>query len=196
MVLLLVIILLVAPVIIKIDVSEAVKITAKYLLIRIRVYPRDLKSRMENAELPAEKQPPASPKKTMSDLIQSVQSVWDYIAPILTACKKLIRGSFIKPLDISVEIGDEDAAQTAISYGKMTALIYNIFATLNNIFDIYEPKINITPVFDKKILKFRIICKIQIRMYIIISILFLLFIRLALLQWNRKKKVEEGGAEK
>ncbi len=73
----------------------------------------------------------------------TVQEVFDIITDFLKKFK-LRLNIIVKQLTIFISCGDEDAAQTALLFGKMNAYAYTVDAMLKSIVKVKESNINIS----------------------------------------------------
>ena len=82
--------------------------------------------------------------------------------------EKLLKHLIIKDLDLKVEISEEDAAKTAISYGKACAVLYPILSFICNRVVVKKKTIFISPNFFKET------SKVEFRLAATIKPLFIL----------------------
>lgn len=96
-----------------------------------------------------EKAKPVSVKKP------SVNEVYELIVDFLKNCKLQLK-IIVKKLTVYISCGDEDAAQTAILFGKMNAYAYSVDALLKSILKVNESNINIFVDYNSNKLKFAV----------------------------------------
>ena len=79
-------------------------------------------------------------KLTLSDIFELVKLVWDSLSIPL---KRLLKSTRISGFRLSVTVGGEDAAQTAIKYGAVSAAAGSALAFLEGCFTLKKPDMNI-----------------------------------------------------
>ena len=87
------------------------------------------------------------------------------------AIKKLCRSVHIRDLCIRYTVQGEDAAQTALTYGRMHAALGTAYAMVRNLFDVRVKSISIQPDFaGQSEAQKHFSCKITAQLYIIVVI--------------------------
>ena len=135
---LLLLVLLMFPVSVPIELQQdQVVIKLKVLFLTFQLYPR-----RENQE--AKTQAPSEKKKSRLDLSQLAQLV-------STACwlmRIVFRLIQIRDIRIVYPVQGEDAAQTAIQYGRINAYLGSTLGVLQNFLNMHFKQVDILPDFN------------------------------------------------
>ena len=106
------------------------------------------------------------------------------------AIKKLCRSVHIRDLCIRHTVQGEDAAQTALTYGRMHAALGTAYAMVRNLFDVQVKSISIQPDFaGQSEAQKHFSCKITAQLYIIVVIAVYMLYKVVLLM--RKTAVKQ-----
>ncbi|MEG1778600.1 MAG: DUF2953 domain-containing protein [Oscillospiraceae bacterium] len=151
---LIIVLLTLLPIGVKICYNSILTVDVRYLFLKFRVYPMKSKKKKEPKQIKAKKKQSAKTKvkKTKSkektqNISETIEMVLDILRALPKAIKLLLKSFCIYDLQLTMTIGREDAHQTALTFGKMSAYIYSIFAVLNNIFKIKVKSMVIQPDF-------------------------------------------------
>ena len=117
---------------------------------------------------------PSPPKKVKEkpqkgDIKETVLSVIDIIKSVLPPLHNLLKKVRITSLTVDITVAGEDAAQTAINYGKINALFHSSFATLRNFVKVKAKRIKIECNFLKSETEQKIFFKVKIRIFFIVT---------------------------
>lgn len=88
-----------------------------------------------------EKRPKKGFFETLHDAVEMVKAASGGV-------RYIIRRLLFYNIRLQVDVGGEDAAQTAIQYGKVSAFIYTSYAVLSNAVRFKKLDINIVPCYD------------------------------------------------
>ena len=114
-----------------------------------------------------EKKVKEKPKK--GDISQTFFLVIDVIKSVLPPLHNLLKKVRITSLTVDITVAGEDAAQTAINYGKINALFHSSFAALQNFVKVKAKRIKIECDFLKTKTEQKIFFKVKIRNFFIIT---------------------------
>lgn len=135
----LVFLLLIEPVRVRIRAGEAFSLVVRYLFFTFS--PPFGKETVEKAaKLTPETVKKELPEKAAFKLGVSVEEILDTAAACWPPLRKLIRSVRISGLRLHITVGGPDAAETAISYGKMCGYVASGHALLLNMFKRVEVK--------------------------------------------------------
>lgn len=148
-------------------------LSAGTLCFRFRVYPRPKKATKPKK---AKKKKPKAAKKTAKadgkhpthkkePLSEQIQTVLDFLEPLPKPVKRLIRGVRITQVSLFIRVAEEDAAATAIGFGKTCAAVHSALAVLRNIFTIQVKTIRIEPDFLSGTPAYEGSCKMKLPVY-------------------------------
>lgn len=104
----------------------------------------------ENTDVPEEK---ASKEKLsdkldkLSELIEKIKLIWGFSEKHL---RKIFTHIYIENLMIDFIIAGEDACKTAVSYGAVSAGVYNVIAVISTVFRTKVKSVDIACDFDRK----------------------------------------------
>lgn len=108
-------------------------------------------------------------KDIIKNIISLIKMVKIYIEKYLDT---LLSHIIIKKLKLKVEIAGEDAAETAVNYGKVCALVYPTLSFLCNKITLKRKEINVFPNFYKEDSSVEFEAEIKARpIYLLISVL-------------------------
>ena len=113
-----------------------------------------------------EKKVKEKPKK--GDIKETVLLVIDIIKSVLPPLYNLLKKVRITSLTVDITVAGEDAAQTAINYGKINALFHSSFAALQNFVKVKAKRIKIECDFLKTESEQMIFFKVKIRIFFVI----------------------------
>ncbi|MCI8492029.1 DUF2953 domain-containing protein [Anaerotruncus sp.] len=98
-------------------------------------------------EQPPKQAPVAPAGKEKKDLSAAIGTAMDFIASLGSGAKMLLRRVCIYHVHLRVVVAEDDAAQTAIAFGRMNALVYTAYTAARGLFHLKKPDILITPDF-------------------------------------------------
>lgn len=138
----------------RVDYSESLNVTVGIGKIRYTLVPSP------------EKKVKEKPKK--GDIKETVLLVIDIIKSVLPPFYNLLKKVRITSLTVDITVAGEDAAQTAINYGKINALFHSSFAALQNFVKVKAKRIKIECDFLKTETTQKIFFKVKIRIFFIV----------------------------
>jgi hypothetical protein len=141
-----------------INYEEEFSFTVKWLFLKFVVYPPKPKKEKpeEKKEKPKEEKKKEKTKKSNPFLDfyhnQGVSGVLELISSAVSAVKGMFRRLFkavvIRDLSIFMRISGEDAAQTAIAYGKVCAAVFPAIGAVSSVVKIKNRDVRIEPDFQ------------------------------------------------
>lgn len=134
-------ILLLSPflLIIKYDEKD-IKIYARFLIFKYTIHPRkEKKKKVGGLAL----EPMPQKKNGFDEFRGKHHQVMDFLKAATPEIKKLLKKGLVSVLKLKVVVATDDAAETAIQYGKMNAYIFGALALLENFVRIKKKKIHI-----------------------------------------------------
>ena len=159
----LVIILLLCPVVIKVDFKESFKVQLRYLFIFYTVYPQKEKKqnkKEKNTETkPQKTETKKEEQQTVSDIRRIIKKegisgffeVLGDIGRIVLKLPVYIQKKLkISKLYLDISVSSDNAADTAVNYGKVCAVAYPALSVITGIFKYRSLSVSIYPDFDKK----------------------------------------------
>lgn len=156
-VLIFLLLLLIIPLRLRACFYGELKVKLRYLFFSYTLYPRPLKREEKSkrraekkAEKDKEKQKELSHAEELlkSEGVAAVVSYYAQIARLMkAAAAKLIRAITVDRLKLDVVVATDDAAETAIDYGRVCAVVYPAQALLESMTRVRRRFIAITPDF-------------------------------------------------
>ena len=122
----------------------------RWLLYRRQLLGKKQKkrSRAKKKQKKQKEQMPAAPaKKEKWDFAAIIGAAMDFVASLGGGTKMLLRHVRVYRVRLRVVVAEDDAAQTAIAFGHMNALIYTAYTAARGLFNLKKPDILITPDF-------------------------------------------------
>lgn len=153
--------LLSIPVVLHLDYTDSIVCSVSWLFVKIKLYPRDKKPKQEEPEKQEEKKEEEKkeepkeekPKEKKENFLvtfyhnQGVGGVIELINNCVSALKKMtkgfIRSLVIKKFCLDIKVTESDAAQTAITYGKICAALYPSLGFICSNMKVRDYKVNI-----------------------------------------------------
>ncbi len=147
-------VILLWPVCLNVTYQGELKVRARVLGIPFTVF-----SEKKAAKKPAPAKtagPVAGPKRKLLNLSRRLKEdgLWETVsflkelaAIILKGAQKLFRAAWVRSLKLDIQIGGEDAAKTAMNYGKVSASVYPALEIIGGFIRIGKKKILLTPDF-------------------------------------------------
>lgn len=151
-----------------------------------------------------EKNEPKEPKEPsrLDKLKSRYEQVKPYIPMGWKYFKKLLKTIRITDLKINITTGKEDAAQSALFYGKLQGVLFGALSVISGIFTVKVEEANVNCVFNEKILDGSVHTKIKVRpstliaIAVCIGVSFLKIWMPKFLAKRKKRKIERKDAEK
>jgi len=155
---LLLLVLLIFPVAVSVQFVEELKIRATYLWVPVFRYPGKPKKEKIKKQKRAKKAAPKEKKKRqilpdMGKMLKAdgVGATVKYLAELaklaLTAAKYALAAVTVVKCDLSLTVAGEEAADTALTYGRLCGPFYAAWAVLERIFKIKRRRIVFRPDF-------------------------------------------------
>lgn len=106
------------------------------------------RSRAKKKQKKQKEQAPAAPaKKEKRDFAAIIGAAMDFIASLGGGAKLLLRHVRVYRVRMSIVVAEDDAAQTAITFGRMNALVYTAYTAARGLINLQKPDISIAPDF-------------------------------------------------
>lgn len=163
--------------------ADNIKVWAKYLFIKIPVYPpKDKKEKKKKPDKKEKKEPEKKAEEKKENFFvtltktKGLNAVVDILSEILRLVKNfsssVIRHLKMKSIKLDVTAGGEDAADTAVNFGNACSAVYPILGTLSGIITFIDiPQVNITVDYDKKETAASLYLHLKMRLIFIITIM-------------------------
>ncbi len=183
----LVALILTAPVSLKISYDGTGFIVIRYLFLKFKI------------SLPPEKKPHEKQNKKQRDdnvsylkkLVQkqgaanAVLEILEIIKAVVSELFKLFPKVKIQYLNLDLNVGQSDAAETGIAYGAVSAAVYTAVAAVNAMFGVEKQRININADFDHEILEFSFRAAASVRVFRAVAAGIRLLLKLTKLKINK-----------
>lgn len=148
-VLLLISLLLIIPIKIRIIVNEDFNVYLRYTLIRVKLYPQDKKQKDTKSDDKKKAKKPSVLKQYTKRLITE-KGVVEAIKEIVSIIKEAIKpfGPFFEKTsvdikDLTVVVATPDAARTALEYGAISGIMYDLLAVVDKKFRLKRKNIRV-----------------------------------------------------
>ena len=142
-----IVVILALPITVSVGFDKEMSLSVRYLFLKMKILPEEQKA--EKKKQPAKKKEKPPPKKLK---LESLTSALDWTAlrfdRLFKIVKKLLRRTTVAKLNLLVTVSGEDAADTAIKYGKTNALVYTAISMLDSMITLKADKVDIIPGFD------------------------------------------------
>lgn len=145
------------------SVNEELKVKVRYTFFPIYAYPKPEKSekakekkakKAKKKEQEKAKEEPGLPKIERmlreDGLVDTLSYLTDRAKLFGTTAKKLLKALVVKSLRVNVVVASEDAAQTALDYGRICAAVYPAEAVLECLTRVRHRSIAVNPDFLKE----------------------------------------------
>lgn len=130
------------------------RVTLRWLFLKYEVFPQQEKpekaKRKKTVQKPRKKKPPKKKTpiaETPEDFSKQLGLVVDLLAAAKGALGFFIRHFRFYRIRLDMIVAKEDAASTAIAYGRVNAAVYGAYAAAKNAFNLGTPEIAIRPNF-------------------------------------------------
>ena len=141
--------LLLCPVRLELHWKEELSATARWLFLRFPLLPRSKqkKERPEKAPVPAKQTQPTT-KSAQPSPVDTLTQYAELLPDVLSRLKSfvvyLLRHTRVKKLRLDMLVAKEDAAETAIAFGRANQAVYTALGLLQNMLRFgCKPRINI-----------------------------------------------------
>ncbi len=133
-------------------IGDKTQVFLRYLFIKIRLLPQKKKKGSKKTGKGQEKKisPPSEPQKSSGDsFLDKLEAL---ISGISSAGRvtRLILSMHNANIDLAVRVGGEDAAEIAVSCGKLSAYLHGALAVIANTISIKKRNVTIVPDYDSK----------------------------------------------
>lgn len=131
-------------------IEEEFILSFKLLFFVFTVSPENKKKKKKKAKKKEEEKKERPAKKEKDNFFRSHTSdfgVFDYIELIGIVIEKFVAKIYFDKLEAEIRVAGDDAAQTALNFGRLNAAIYPIAGLINGHKRIKELHIGITPDF-------------------------------------------------
>ena len=120
----------------------------------------------------------------------AISKLWELFKGIINKFVKLLRRISFKKIELTITVSGEDAAQTAIRYGELSAAVYPVFSLLDTASNVQIKTINLYADFNAEHAKLNV----DFSLHVQARLLFLIILTIGiLLEWMKFKK--QGGEE-
>lgn len=126
------------------------QVSLHWLFLRFQIAPR----KPGKATRPKEKKPPKKRPKRPDTTADTPEAFSEKMAALLAVLRstpdmlgRLARRFRFYKIRLDMTVVRDDAAATAIAFGKMNAAVYSIYATAKNLLNMAEPEIAVRPDF-------------------------------------------------
>ena len=198
-------ILLAVPVRLRVRYREEMSTTLWVLFVPIRLLPKKEKPEAETADKPKPKKKAKTDddkqkqkKKDVLDLKQhakelkengvaaAVEWLKEIAGYLLTAADRLLKAVTVTRLFARVDIAGEDAAQTALTYGKLCGAVYPALGVVESKLKVKKQDVTIAPAFCAEKTQFAFDVRLKISLWRVVVAALLL-----LVQYIKMPSVEE-----
>jgi hypothetical protein len=179
---------------VKVTVSFAIndkdnKITLRYAFLKLQLYPTEKKEKKED-------KPKAEKKKERKNIFEIIGILWDLKEEIKKGISKILyyiisHALTLNELNISAELGMDDAMKTAMIIGWGNAIVYNAIGLLDRFSKLKKWNVSMQPNFEKKIANVGIYCIISTNIAHVI-VLGIIVLKVYLNIRKRMKKYRKG----
>lgn len=149
-ILLLLILLLLVPVFVVFDKNLEFSVTLKYFWFKRNILPKK-KTETKEAEKPDEDREPKEKKKKKKELPATPQEIWELLQKLIPRLtppvRRLLRRTTIAKFRLRMIVVGDNAADTAIKFGKVNAAVFSFVAVVNRIVTLKVKQIDIIPGF-------------------------------------------------
>lgn len=98
------------------------------------------------------------------DISETIEFVKQLIKSASKPVKRLISHIKVNKFTLLITVGGEDAAQTAMNYGKINWIVYTAIAVLYEAVKLDVKKIDITADFNSGKTEYELLCKVKLRL--------------------------------
>ena len=183
----------ICPVSAEASYDEEFSLWVGYLFVRYRAYPRPPKE-----EKPKPEKEPKPEKKGLPSRIAELlrreglsgflELLGEFTRVALGSMKKLLSHTTVDLLDLDLSVGGEDAAQTAVNYGKACGAVSTALGALSAAAKCRRRSVRVAPDFQtgKSSVRFRV--RVKIRLFFLISFALSAFIGFVRIYLKSKKR--------
>ena len=146
-----------------------------------------------------EKEPTENSGRKKGGKLDGIKEKWNMVKPYIPMgwkyFRKLLKKIRFDDVKIHLTVGKEDAYESAMFYGKIQGVLFNLIALLNGIFTVKVREADVKCVFDKKVFDGDVYVVVKIRPSTIISVVVCMgisFLKIFLPQYFRKRKQKKA----
>lgn len=193
--------LLFMPVVLYADFKNELYLSVRYLFVKIRLLPEKPKKKKKAAKEEKDNEKPKAEQEneTLEKLKGIVKKTGisgfiEIVAEISKIAAKgvmgIVRHVVISRLDVEIKNGGEDAAQTAINYGYISAALYpSVSIILNNVKKYKSARVQIFPDYDSRDTTVKCSAKVKVKLWWIVLSAVKTFIKM-MKEFMKLKKQE------
>lgn len=176
--------------------KENVELWVRVLFLKIPILPRPEKAgvkkeskKKSNKKIKAEKSEKSSDKKPSvpEKIADGLSLIKEMLGPLRRAMRRLVRA---EKLDVQVQIGADDAANTAVYTGMLWGVGYNLIGLLNQVCAVESHHLNVLPSYDKPMLSAEADCILRTSLANIICAAFILGIAFLRYKFKNRRNKE------
>lgn len=120
----------------------------RWLFFRINLLKAmEKKTKQEKHPAQKKKKPEKKKEKKPLEFSHSIGTVVDLLGSLKGGAAMIVRGFRIYRLRLTMVVAGEDAAETAVDYGKCNTIIYSSYALATHFLNLCNPDIDIRPDF-------------------------------------------------
>lgn len=163
--------LLLLPIVVTADLGGEPEVFLKWLCFKFRLYPKKPKTKKGKRGKPAKNSSKTDAKKKSRNksISHYVDKYGDLLKAVLKSVGNLLKHLKINRLEVSVVVGDEDAAKVAVEYGAVCAVLYPVLGLLDSAIDIKQSEISIKPDYNSKTSNGRLYADVRIRVFHVLA---------------------------
>ena len=163
--------LLTLPIIVTADLGGEPEVFLKWLCFKFRLYPKKPKTKKGKRGKSAKTSSKTDAKKKSRNksISHYVDKYGDLLKAVLKSVGNLLKHLKINCLEVSVVVGDEDAAKVAVEYGAVCAVLYPVLGLLDSAIDIKQSEISIKPDYNSKTSNGRLYADVRIRVFHVLA---------------------------
>lgn len=163
--------LLLLPIVVTADLDGEPEVFVKWLCFKFQLYPKKQKKKKpkKNKSVKDVQKADVKKKNNNKSISHYVDKYGDLLKAVLKSVGNLLKHLKINRLEVSVVVGDEDAAKVAVEYGAVCAVLYPVLGLLDSAIDIKQSEISINPDYNSKTSKGRFYADVRIRAFHVLA---------------------------
>ncbi len=124
--------------------------------------------------------------------VGAISFLWQVLLIIFGRFVKVLRGVAVSRFDLSIGVAGEDAADTALRYGKLCGIVYPLLSLIFQNVRTYKHKIDMEPIFDKELDYDQVELHTTLRIYPIVIAAHIIALLFDLIVSETKRQVAEN----
>ncbi len=170
-ILILILVLLTLPISIIADFMEEGEITVKYLFLRFKFgLKRGKEDKPKKRKKKSDEKPEIAERhKKEESLTSKVTAYSGLVRELLKKLVELLKNMVVKDFIVDIKVASSDAADTAIKYGSLCAVVYPTVALVDDFMEVRRERIDVYPDFDAKESEAKAYIKLSIKPFHVIS---------------------------